>query len=180
MNGYWQGVPYVEKVIDSLVADLRKQLSSMGSEACRALAAKMCTESNSVMLHVRRGDYISNKGARKLYYKIPMSYYEEAVKQLEGMVGKVTVYVFTNDKSWVIENLKLEADVYIVDCDEHDYETLMLMASCSHSIIANSTLSWWAAQINSNAKKHVFAPKQWFSDDATNPHDLYPCEWIKI
>ena len=180
IDGYWQGLPYVEKVIDPLVADLRKQLSSMGSEMCRALAEQMRAESNSVMLHIRRGDYLSNKGAQKLYCNIPLSYYEEAVTQLEKMVGRVSVYVFTNDKKWVRANLHLEADMHIVDCDKHDYETLMLMASCNHSIIANSTLSWWAAQMNANEKKQVFAPRQWFVNEATNPHDLYPREWIKI
>ena len=180
IDGYWQGLPYVEKVLDSLVGELRKKLPSMGSEACKELAAHMRAESNSVMLHIRRGDYLSSKGAQNLYCHIPMSYYKEAIHQLEKMIGRVSVYVFTNDRTWVKDNLCLETDTYIVDCDKHDYETLMLMSSCNHSIIANSTLSWWAAQINANGKKRVFAPIQWFVNEATNPHDLYPCEWIKI
>ena len=46
---------------------------------------------------------------------------------------------------------------------KHDFlddgrRDLWLMSKCSHGIIANSTLSWWAAWINQNPQKLCIAP----------------------
>jgi hypothetical protein len=60
------------------------------------------------------------------------------------------------------------------------HEDLRLMSLCKHNIIANSTFSWWAAWLNTNTDKMIFAPKRWFNKDGVNTDDLLPSDWKRI
>ena len=49
-----------------------------------------------------------------------------------------------------------------INTDIADYEQILLMASCAHNIIANSSFSWWGARFNQREDKVVTYPKEWF------------------
>lgn len=53
-------------------------------------------------------------------------------------------------------------------------EDFLLMKSCKHNIIANSSYGWWAAWANVHEDKIVVAPKR------ENRDDFYPEEWIQV
>ena len=62
-----------------------------------------------------------------------------------------------------------------------DWEQLLLMSSCHHNIIANSSFSWWAAYFNNWIDKIVCYPSVWFGPAAKhNIIDLFPNNWNKI
>ena len=56
------------------------------------------------------------------------------------------------------------------------------MSLCSHAIIANSSMSWWGAWLQSNPNKKVIAPKMWFGSAYAdkNTKDLYYSDWIVL
>ena len=58
------------------------------------------------------------------------------------------------------------------------WKDMLLMSSCSHHVIANSSFSWWAAWLGSNPQKQVIAPKKWFADESIQTSDLYLDSWI--
>jgi hypothetical protein len=55
----------------------------------------------------------------------------------------------------------------------------MLMSSCKHLIIANSTFSWWAAWLCSNPNKIIFCPKKEENNKIENL-PIFPSQWIQV
>lgn len=95
---------------------------------------------------------------------------------------KPQFYVFSDDINCVKEIFKDYEDFYFIENLNLDVEELLLMSKCKHNIIANSTFSWWAAWLNQNEIKEVFAPKKWFKDvTMQNQTDsLIPKKWRRI
>lgn len=57
------------------------------------------------------------------------------------------------------------------------FEGLHLMSACRYHIIANSTFSWWGAQLNPSPDKIVMAPRRWFADPSVDNPDIIPEQW---
>jgi len=126
----------------------------------------------TVSLHIRRGDYL------RLGNGLKLSYYEKAVECIRQFYQNPVFLVFSDDLNWVKKNLKIEGEVHYVNEDGRyaDYEELLIMSRCKSNIIANSTFSWWAAWLNRNDKKHVVAPAKWFGTQT----GIVPDDWITI
>jgi hypothetical protein len=134
--------------------------------------------SQSVSLHIRRGDYVGNS----ILAPLPMSYYEKAILQVVESLQNPHFFVFSDDLKWAKENLNLHHPVTYVEghIGNDSYRDMRLMSLCKHHIIANSSFSWWGAWLNASPDKLVFAPKDWFSDKSINDKDLIPTTWIKV
>ena len=63
-----------------------------------------------------------------------------------------------------------------------DWEQMLLMSSCSHNIIANSSFSWWGANLNENMDRIVCCPNTWFGPAMrhNDVSDMIPHEWNVI
>jgi len=136
--------------------------------------------SNSISLHIRRGDYLNDKFS-KIYTEITTSFYNKAIYLINKEAADPVFFIFSDDAEWVNEHFNLAYDKFIVSGQGiPDYEELMLMSICKHNIIANSTFSWWGAWLNSNPQKTVIAPVNWLKVDNYKIDDLVPGEWVKL
>lgn len=129
-------------------------------------------KTNSVGIHVRRGDYV------RTHHELSMAYYRNAIKKMNSIKDEVKYYVFSDDISWVKTHLDGEGEFVWVNEDRQlaDYEELILMSKCKDNIISNSTFSWWSAWLNDNDDKVVIAPRKWLYGQA----GIIPEEWNVI
>lgn len=137
-------------------------------------------ETESVAIHIRRGDYLTNIALQVLGL-LPLEYYYSAVEYVSQQKNVSTVYVFSDDIPWVKENLNLNLPVkYASEFSPSAIDDFYLMSQCRNQIIANSTFSWWAAWLNDNSSKIVVAPTQWYNSPDFDSTDIIPDEWKKI
>lgn len=178
LDGYWQSPLYFENIRPTLLADftLREALSPSG----QILQAQI-KSTNSVSIHIRRGDYVQNPRVLRENGICSVTYYKQAVAKINAMQKEVTYFIFSDDMTWVKENLPFKdaAVVYIEDKTLTAPQELYLMSQCKHNIIANSSFSWWAAWLNQFERKMVIAPTPWFETVAYDKN-LIPPSWIQL
>lgn len=180
LNGYWQNEKYFENIRDTLIEDfvLKEPMSDKSIELKKEIAS-----SQSVSLHIRRGDYAHNEKVNRQYGLCSLEYYKRAVDYLEKEVGgDLKFFIFSDEPQWAKENLEINYPLVVVDHNgrDKDFEDMMLMSACKHQIIANSTFSWWGAWLNENKEKIVVTPEKWFLAKKYDTSELIPKNWIRI
>ena len=136
------------------------------------------SNSNSVMINVRRTDYLNTD----FHGVFGLEYIQNAVSVICEKVENPEYFIFSDDVEWCQNNIKLP-NMTIVS---HRFKGnkfsyyLQLMINCKHFIIPNSSFAWWSAWLNKYTEKIVIAPKRWFNRDEINTSDLIPDSWIRI
>lgn len=179
LDGYWQSEDYFADI----KAELAKELTLRNGLAPEtAVFLNDIYGSESVSLHVRRGDYVSNPAANSVHGVLNAEYYQTALKHFENKFGStLKVFVFSDDIEWCRRYLNLPPQTVFVKHIAIDaLNEQQLMASCRHQIIANSTFSWWAAWLNANPGKTVIAPKKWFAAAGTKSEKIVPPSWLRM
>ena len=134
------------------------------------------------MLHIRRGDYVSQVNANQFHGVFPLEYYQKALSGLKELHDP-EVFIFSDDINWAKENLLLDLKTTYIQNIPGEYavvEELHLMKNCHHHIIANSSLSWFGAWLCQHPNQKVFAPRQWLIKEQISMQDLIPKEWTLI
>jgi hypothetical protein len=178
MVGYWQSERYFAsnrtRLLQDLVLKMRDDVNAVWVQRIEAC--------NSVSLHVRRGDYVSNASASKFHGTCNLVYYQRAVAELMRKETDIEVFVFSDEPQWAAENLRLPVCTHIVDANSPDsgHLDIELMRRCKHHVLANSSFSWWGAWLCEFPRQIVFAPDRWFSDPGIDASDVVPSRWNKL
>jgi hypothetical protein len=172
IEGYWQTPKYFSNIESIIRNDF--QFVNLVTESDLLNSIR---NSNSVMINVRRTDYLNTD----FHGVMGNDYIMRAVDIIESKIENPTYFIFSDDVEWCKENIHLK-NMTIVD---HSYAGekfnyyLQLMISCKHFIIPNSSFAWWSAWLNTNTDKIVISPKNWFNMDI-DTSDLIPDNWIRI
>lgn len=136
-------------------------------------------QSDSVSVHIRRGDYANNITTNKYHGLVPIAYYKSLIEEISQINPNTHFFFFSDDIDWVRENIKSNHNYTYVLQSKYgmEHHDLYLMSLCNFNIIANSTFSWWAAWLNSNPQKKVYAPRKW-SSTILDSKDILPNNWI--
>lgn len=179
LDGYWQSEKYFKHQEKLIRGDFT--LKSTLDARSEKLAAEI-RGCNSVSVHVRRGDYVSNSKALEVHGACPAEYYREAASMIRARVSDLHFFVFSDDPEWTRNNVRVGGSATYVthNSAERNYADLHLMSLCQHHIIANSSFSWWGAWLAVNPSKIVIAPKQWFQKAPHDTSDLIPDGWIRM
>jgi hypothetical protein len=180
LDGYWQSHRYYTNINDNLLYEVTLAEAEASEYNLYSIIRQ---DEQSVSIHIRRGDYMTDSEANKMMGVLPLAYYHQAVAYIRKHVSNPRFYIFSDDLNWAADNLKPEGPVILMDIanGKKDYIELDMMSKCRHNIIANSTFSWWAAFTNRNPGKIVIGPKNWVTVPQINAEiDLLFPEWIKM
>jgi hypothetical protein len=148
--------------------------------SAQSIAAKIVADDSSVMVHFRRGDYMT--GQFNPYCRpLGLDYYHRALGRILARIPKPTLYIFSDDIEQVAQEFRPECEHLFVKpaADWQPFDELRLMSGCRHDIIANSTFSWWSAWLNENSDKVVVAPEPWFYGSEIDGSRIVPASWIR-
>ena len=172
--GYWQSYRYFETIKEKIRYEF-----SFPEEAISAINSALCLDANSVVVHIRRGDYLQ---AEDMYGNIcTNAYYLRAIAYMREKIENPTFFFVSDDIEWVAKQNLVKDGIYIKSDSFKKYEDwydMAIMSLAGHNIIANSSFSWWGAWLNQNQQKIVIAPKKW--NNLGNYTDICPPDWIRI
>ena len=179
LEGFWQSYKYFE----CHALPIRRELTFNSSLAGKnAELADLISRTNSISIHIRRGDYVSKPENAKILRSVGIDYYNQAIYRVRNQIAKPVIFAFSDDLGWVKDNIDLGENTVFVSHNSgmSSFEDMRLMSLCKHNIIANSSFSWWGAWLNTNPEKVVIAPKRWLNIDSLSTEDLIPNTWIRI
>lgn len=159
--GYWQNYKYFIDSREAIQNVFNFQLKP--NKATSDILERLHADTNSISVHVRRGDYLKAPNYAGL---CGIDYYRQAISHMRKSVAKPTFYLLSDDIPWCIENIVPlfgESPYVVIDFNRGSDSPLdmQIMSSCHHNIIANSSFSWWGAFLNRHGDQIVCAPKKW-------------------
>jgi hypothetical protein len=143
----------------------------------------------TVSLHFRWGDYKRLQGNHPI---LTLEYYTDALNYITTKDSTVTtiLYFCEDDDHEQIKKSRVSPlsamfphFVFRRGAErEPDWKQMLVMSSCKHNIIANSTFSWWGAYFGFGDNQIVCYPSTWFGPQLANKNvvDLFPPHWIKV
>lgn len=191
LHGYFQSYKYFEhnyKKIKQLL-DIENKIADVKNKY-----ADFFKEKRTIALHFRLNDYLNLPN----YHPVqPVGYYLKAFEHLSADLQAINddireyniLYFFqAGDELIVNAHIKRCKEKYDklnfiqVPHNIPDWEQMLLMASCDHFIMPNSTFSWFAAYLCDKPDKIVYYPALWFGAGMgdKNIKDLCPEEWKMI
>jgi hypothetical protein len=174
ISGYFQSPRYFE----SMAGELRQELNdlvSRGAHASRVPPSASCgseveprlAQANSIVVHVRRGDFLNIP----VFQVCDDTYYRQSMDEMRARVPEARFFIFSDDPDWC-RGTFTAPDTEVIDSRKtvasplHD---LHLMSLASHHIIANSSYSWWAAWLGDKPDQQVIMPDRWYTRDIIAP-----------
>ena len=176
LNGYFQSSKYFYDISGHIreFFDPHPVIKSVTAAKYSSLI-----QENTVVVHVRRGDYV--QGVNKSVHGIltPL-YYRAAMARFRELLGSDCKFLlFSDDINYCRETYKEDAGVLCVD-EPNEAVTLHFMSRFKHFIIANSSFSWWAAYLGLQGGT-VIAPDPWFGPLGPQDYqDIYEEGWLRL
>jgi hypothetical protein len=155
LKGYWQNANYFNIIKKELYLELNPD--EPFSLICMSFAREIAN-SESVSIHVRRGDYVEDENVANIHGLCTMEYYKRAILHIKNHIENPVFYVFSDDIGWCKDNFEFLSGVTFIENTNSAIEDLQLMKLSRHNIVANSSFSWWGGWLNANPNKIVIAP----------------------
>lgn len=157
--GYWQKAEYA-------AAGRTGILEGFERFPKRAMVRRLADEiraSDSLSIHIRRGDY---KGIPK-FALLSKEYYRQALETVNAQSAQKW-YLFSDERGVEKDLLPDETNIVrMADYGLEDFEEFYLMSLCRRNVAANSTYSWWAAFLNERQGRKIVLPEHWMNSVET-------------
>lgn len=164
-HGYWVN----SRIVNSIKPVLQKELVFPEFDMVPDLPKanieymKRIRETDSIALHIRRGDFIQCGRA------LSKEKYAKAVAKMEESHAGGTYFVFSDDMAWCEKNKQelglnsVQGEVVYVTGNTgngYNYVDMQLMSNCKNMIISNSSFGAWAYYLNTIPNVDVIVADQ--------------------
>lgn len=162
ISGYFDNIKYWNNVKEILKE--RCFFSRNCSDAFISLQNEILNNSNAVVLHARRGDYVNT-----IFDVTTQEYFIKAIHKFKEKLKNPTFYIFSNDNKWVKENLIKglpDFNLKVVELSTNDtgYDDIALMNCARNFILSNSSFSIMGAFFSRYDEINIIMPNRWFAE----------------
>jgi len=177
LAGYWMGeqcfAPHATTAI-------RRELRPRSTPAIEAGAALISAAPQSVAIHVRRGDMVSDPDTAERFGSMPARYYERAARYIAERRSDCHFFVFSDDPQWCEQTLDLPGPTRVMSGQTEPFEDLALISRCDHVVVPNSSFSWWGAWLGETSDSLIVVPARQYRDEHTRGVSGYPERWTRV
>lgn len=175
--GGWHSEKYFIGIKEVVLRSFQFDVGKIGKLNLEIL--EQIKTSESVSVHVRRGDFMDSNNFNKLGAVCTLNYFLTAIEKMKSILKTPRFFFFTNDDSWVRANFR-DSDYTIIDINkkEDSWKDMFLISNCPNQIDSNGSFSWWSSWLNKNRNPVVMVPKNFLS--GRHFEDIYPENWIKL
>ncbi len=158
LSGYFACDYYYADIFPLLRQEIR---FPPGTEAANQEIAAAMQKTESVSIHVRRGDYLDPENQELFGNICTEEYYEGAMAYITQRYPQARFYLFSDDSSYIRRQYQGE-QYTVIDWNQgkDSFYDMWLMSKCKHNICANSTFSFWGARLNGHEAKIMIRPSQ--------------------
>lgn len=153
-RGYFQSDYYYEQLIVKPKFKIKQEYI----QQFQNLYGNLFKEHKTIVVHIRRTDYMNYGERRKRDISLPMLYFKERLAAIENTNQYKVIFV-SDDMDHVKEVFPVQNN-YIFS-NNNEIIDFQIIQNADISIISNSTFAWWASYL-SPKKNTVYAPKNWF------------------
>jgi hypothetical protein len=168
INGYFQSFDYFIENKKEILNEFK--IKSKFQKLFNKEYGSLFKQNKIIGVHIRKTDIVTLgilEGKPK-DASMPLDYYLNTFNEINNFSEYKVVFA-TDDVQWARQHFAHLPNSIINENEEIiDFQILM---NADVVITSNSTFSWWAAFLNPNENKKIFAPKLWFG---THKGYLYP------
>ena len=133
-------------------------------------------EKNTLLVHVRRTDFVDNGWA------LSEKFYIDSIRTIFSKKGDQKIDIFTDDAEWVKNSYIYEKfdirNIYSENKNENPFSSFLKMLNYENFIIGNSTFAFFPAYLKAKETSIVIVPDPWFKN-GDHP-SISKNNWLKI
>jgi hypothetical protein len=141
--GFFLNWQYVYSERDTVVVDIIKLIEDKSKEY-----RLIKTKNKSLVIHVRRGDFLTRGNDEVLGIIHPDSY-KSLIRSILEHDPDLEIFTITDDENLANnKNYGSEFGKILARQETNEWQALKLMLDADYVIAANSTFSWWGAALS--------------------------------
>ena len=174
LDGLWQDLRYFQQYQEEVRAAFSlDETCPMSGEDLKTL--KEIENSESVGVHVRRGDFVNSK-----FDICSPDYYWNAFERVEKELEHPHYFFFSDDPDFVEKQFAAIENKKVLRHDaSHSTVDLKMLASCRHAVLSNSTFAFWGAWLGTRGDRIVIAPRYSLINQGRKFELRVPEGWIQ-
>ena len=190
-EGYFQNIQYFNDIEPKIRSAFKFRPIPDSNTAANVIEQRIKSCQNTVSIHFRYGDYLTDINSKMYGGICTDQYYAECLTLIRQKTADgLSCFVFSDDPEGAGQWLQLHSGLFNADdsvtvvnvCgDSSDsWIDMYLMSLCRFNVIANSSFSFWASYLNSRQDKAVFGPLFWIRRGDELIHGVHTDDMILI